>query len=341
MKKNSDNPFFKVNNFLNGRTCKKIIEEIDKFEKFDDLVMSGRKRINKGSENFNRFLKISKASKKFFNKINNFNFFKKIKPNLLKSLKKENWIYKADNLTFSKSLFGAQKGKRITNIKTNLRKNIMYLDMDFSVSEKGYNRGPHRDRDSRVINFLIYLNTLAKKDGGTLSFYQTKNKPSVSERKVMAVRSWESFRKGELIPVAQLTKVLNYLKLRTPTSLEKIDFDTLISYDTAKKHLPNLPNEYWYDVFTGVSVDERSYIRAMLRRGEKITKEPRIRLSTIHAAKGGEASNVILLTDISSRVYKSFQNNPDDESRVFYVGLTRAKESLYLIEPQTQKYFPL
>lgn len=176
MKKNSDNPFFKVNNFLNGRTCKKIIEEIDKFEKFDDLVMSGRKRINKGSENFNRFLKISKASKKFFNKINNFNFFKKIKPNLLKSLKKENWIYKADNLTFSKSLFGAQKGKRITNIKTNLRKNIMYLDMDFSVSEKGYNRGPHRDRESRVINFLIYLNTLAKKDGGTLSFYQTKNK---------------------------------------------------------------------------------------------------------------------------------------------------------------------
>jgi len=172
-------------------------------------------------------------------------------------------------------------------------------------------------------------------------FYQTKNKPSVSERKIMAVQSWESFRKGEPIPVAQLTKVLNYLKLRTPTSLEKIDFDTLISYDTAKKHVPNLPNEYWYDVFTGVSVDERSYIRAMLRRGEKITKEPRIRLSTIHAAKGGEASNVILLTDISSRVYKSFQNNPDDESRVFYVGLTRAKENLYLIEPQTQKYFPL
>ena len=115
MKKNLNN-LFKVNNFLNGRTCKKIIEEIDKFEKFDDLVMSGRKRINKGSENFNRFLKISKASKKFFNKINNLNFFKKIKPNLLKSLKKENWIYKADNLTFSKSLFGAKEGSQISKL---------------------------------------------------------------------------------------------------------------------------------------------------------------------------------------------------------------------------------
>jgi DNA helicase-2/ATP-dependent DNA helicase PcrA len=77
----------------------------------------------------------------------------------------------------------------------------------------------------------------------------------------------------------------------------------------------------------------------MLRRGEKITKEPRIRLSTIHAAKGGEATNVVLLTDITTRVYKTYQQNPDDENRVFYVGLTRAKENLYLIEPQQRAAF--
>ena len=105
--------------------------------------------------------------------------------------------------------------------------------------------------------------------------------------------------------------------------------------------MPSLSSQYWYDIFDGVSVKERSYIRAMLRRGEKITKNPRIRLSTIHAAKGGEATNVILLTDLSTRVYNSYQKNPDDESRVFYVGLTRAKENLFLIEPQTQKYYPL
>jgi hypothetical protein len=157
----------------------------------------------------------------------------------------------------------------------------------------------------------------------------------------MAVRSWENFRKGGLIPVIELTKVLNYLKIRVPSSLEMIDFDTNVSFEQAKKYVPTLENEYWYDAFIGVSVSERSYIRAMLRRGEKITKEPRIKLSTIHAAKGGEAENVILLTDISNRIYKSFQSNPDDESRVFYVGLTRAKENLFLIEPQTQKYFPL
>jgi len=139
----------------------------------------------------------------------------------------------------------------------------------------------------------------------------------------------------------EVTNVLNYLKIRVPSSLAVIDFDTLISFKELKKHVPQLKEGYWYDVFEGISVKERSYIRAMLRRGEKITQEPRIRISTIHAAKGGEATNVILLTDISSRVFKSYQQNPDDESRVFYVGLTRAKENLFLIEPQTQKYYPL
>ena len=91
--------------------------------------------------------------------------------------------------------------------------------------------------------------------------------------------------------------------------MNKKDFDTSISYDEALQFIPQLKNEYWYDVFTGISVSERSYIRAMLRRGEKITKDPRIKLSTIHAAKGGEADNVILLTDLSNRIYKSYQSN--------------------------------
>ena len=172
-------------------------------------------------------------------------------------------------------------------------------------------------------------------------FFKNKNRTSISEKKVRAVRSWESLRAGGLIAMTEVTNVLNYLKVRVPSSLGVIDFDTLISLKELQKHVPDLSEGYWYDVFEGISVKERSYIRAMLRRGEKITQEPRIRISTIHAAKGGEATNVILLTDISSRVFKSYQQNPDDESRVFYVGLTRAKENLFLIEPQTQKYYPI
>ena len=43
--------------------------------------------------------------------------------------------------------------------------------MDFSVSEKGYVRGIHRDRVTRVVNFLIYLNKLPYKSGGDLEIF--------------------------------------------------------------------------------------------------------------------------------------------------------------------------
>ena len=87
--KNINKQFFKINHFINANACKKIIKEIDNFEKYDDLVMSGRKRINKGSINFNKFLKNSITSRKFFSKINNFKFFKTIKTNLINNSKKK------------------------------------------------------------------------------------------------------------------------------------------------------------------------------------------------------------------------------------------------------------
>ena len=183
--------FFKVSNFLNKKQCIKIIKEIDTFGEYDDIVMSGRKRLNKGSKNFYNFLKTSPASSKFFKNINNLNFFKKVRNKILNK-DHSDWFIKENNFQFSKKTSGAQTGKKITNKKTNKNRNILYLDMDFSCSEKGYNRGPHRDRETRIINFLIYLNTLSKVDGGVLSFYDIKKKsgfkfprfPKVSKLKI-------------------------------------------------------------------------------------------------------------------------------------------------------------
>lgn len=59
---------------------------------------------------------------------------------------------------------------------------------------------------------------------------------------------------------------------------------------------------------------------------------PTVRLSTIHAAKGHEADRVILLTDMTTRVGQSAEKNPDDELRVWYVGMTRSKRQLDIVE---------
>ena len=172
-------------------------------------------------------------------------------------------------------------------------------------------------------------------------FFEVKGRPSISEAKVRAVVFWEHLAKGESITLGECANILKYIKVEKPKKLDLLDSALTLQYQDLKSHFPDLPDGHWYDVFTLLSPSEVSYIRAMLRRGEKITKQPRIRLSTIHAAKGGEATNVVLLTDITTRVYKNYQQNPDDENRVFYVGITRTKENLYLIEPKSPRCYQL
>ncbi len=72
-------------------------------------------------------------------------------------------------------------------------------------------------------------------------------------------------------------------------------------------------------------------------------KSKRVVLSTIHSAKGLEWANVFLiyLLDGFLPYGKSF-NNPDDleeERRLLYVAMTRAKDRLFLLKPNFQKAF--
>jgi DNA helicase-2/ATP-dependent DNA helicase PcrA len=67
-------------------------------------------------------------------------------------------------------------------------------------------------------------------------------------------------------------------------------------------------------------------------RDADLSVVPTIRLSTIHASKGHEADRVILLTDMTQRVAETAEKYPDDEIRVFYVGVTRAKHQLDIVE---------
>jgi len=91
--------------------------------------------------------------------------------------------------------------------------------------------------------------------------------------------------------------------------------------------------ERWFDVFT-VDPEECLYIREMLRHEEELSKDARIKLSTIHSAKGGEATNVLLILDntktIREAVDKSFEK-ADEENRVWYVGVTRTSQNLYIM----------
>ena len=72
----------------------------------------------------------------------------------------------------------------------------------------------------------------------------------------------------------------------------------------------------------------------MMRNEEKLSQAPRVKLSTIHAAKGGEATNVLIILDNTKKIREATENNldkTDEEHRVWYVGVTRTKQNLYIM----------
>jgi superfamily I DNA/RNA helicase len=68
--------------------------------------------------------------------------------------------------------------------------------------------------------------------------------------------------------------------------------------------------------------------------GSDLASNSKIRVGTIHSVKGMEADNVALLTTISRRVEQGRDDDReqhDEECRIAYVGVTRARRNLYVI----------
>lgn len=61
---------------------------------------------------------------------------------------------------------------------------------------------------------------------------------------------------------------------------------------------------------------------------------PQILVSTIHHTKGGEADNVAVLLDATRRTKGNVLHDIDEELRILYVAVTRAKKNLFLIDSQ-------
>ena len=104
--------------------------------------------------------------------------------------------------------------------------------------------------------------------------------------------------------------------------------------DRLKEHYGLKTDAVWFEAFDAAPRRDVNYLRKMRKNGEKLNEPPRITLSTIHGAKGGESQNVVLLTDLSENTMKAYERNADDENRLFYVGATRTKEHLHIVEPK-------
>lgn len=156
-------------------------------------------------------------------------------------------------------------------------------------------------------------------------YYSYKNKPSIDSETIRTILHWEQYRKYE----SEIRDKKDRARIRTYLGRNRSLLD-----ETNRSNLP-----IWHEAFVGLPSRDRIYIIATRKRGERITGDPRIRITTIHGSKGAEADNVCLLSTIARKSYGEMMNNADDEHRVFYVGATRAKERLVVIEPQTTRFY--
>ena len=176
----SNFPVLIGSNIIPKNICKTLIKEISSSKSFDDMIMGGRSRINKGSKNFDKYIQNSKISKKIFKLFNSKSFYKKIENMFKKKFKNGSWensnlpeIFNTKKFTIKKKLNSSELQKMLGNNYSNPKVN---LDIDFSVSKGGYRLRPHRDDITRLYNFLIYLTDIPKKNGGSLTIYKKKTK---------------------------------------------------------------------------------------------------------------------------------------------------------------------
>ena len=102
---------------------------------------------------------------------------------------------------------------------------------------------------------------------------------------------------------------------------------------------------YYNNLLVAKQLSMQYSVRILRKYGkQKLTESPQIIIGTIHSVKGGEADVVYLFPDISVRAAREQElsyDKRDDTIRQFYVGMTRAKETLILCEPSSQCFMQL
>jgi DNA helicase-2/ATP-dependent DNA helicase PcrA len=167
----------------------------------------------------------------------------------------------------------------------------------------------------------------------------------IKSASLAAIVSWEDLRKGKPLIAKLVKEVYDYMSIKekikygSKSKLDKVPDDKVLTIDVLKQDYGLLTNDIWHKALDKIPEAESGYFLSALRRGEKLLKEPRIKINTIHSVKGGESDNVVLVPDMATRTWNEFQSNPDDEHRVWYVAVTRAKHNLYILTPKTDKAY--
>jgi superfamily I DNA/RNA helicase len=185
-----------------------------------------------------------------------------------------------------------------------------------------------------------YVQTMAKKVKEMGFKYSIKGRSSISDTLVANLFTWGDLCKDKKVGLQRIKDFYASVPKQGQNAVVKRGYqqrlDTLAP--DAELTMDQLQQEFGllvgaeqsgFEVLR-VGSAEREYIAALYRRGDDLLSEPRIKISTFHAMKGGEDDNCLVWLASTRACAES--EHPDDEHRAFYVGVTRARHNLYILQ---------
>lgn len=175
--------------------------------------------------------------------------------------------------------------------------------------------------------------------------YEQYGHPSIKPATLGAITAWEQLRAGGTVAAAEARAVYELMSsgrgvARGYKTLTQLGDDEQVTITDLRQRGGLLVSGIWHEALDRLPPANMSYLLAARKRGEKLKGRPRVRLSTIHGSKGGEADHVVLLRDMAPRTYNEMKRLPDDERRVWYVAVTRARKRLTVVDAHTNLACP-
>lgn len=97
---------------------------------------------------------------------------------------------------------------------------------------------------------------------------------------------------------------------------------------------------HWTKALDRIPEEVSDYLNKAEENGG-LDEKPRIEIGTIHSAKGKEADFVALRPEMAQRTWQAYEADPDNEHRCWYVGVTRARSGLFLLNSSHRYTYPL
>ena len=177
-------------------------------------------------------------------------------------------------------------------------------------------------------------------------FVSSSSDSLFNEKQIKYILLWEQLRRGYKFKAADLKQLYHeflptgsVVKRGSKKLLDEMPDEEMFDKEALIDNFGLRNCEKWNIVFRLPDLTKEVLLKA--EKEGKLENSTDVEINTIHATKGREADNVVLLPDMTNITYKGMLRDEDNEHRVFYVGATRAKKNLYVHVPVTNRFYKM